>query len=67
MSYPQEENLDNPTVFSTTNSEIKSRGVTQCRKHKWQKLNDNEIYCPVCQSAWIVNNINDYLNAKPTR
>ena len=66
MTYPQEkkeENLDNPTVFKITNSEISKTAVTQCKVHKWEKLNDKEIYCPVCQSAAIVENPADY--AKP--
>jgi Zn finger protein HypA/HybF involved in hydrogenase expression len=51
----EEENLDNPTVFKTTHAEMKRTAVTQCQNHQWQKLTDNEVYCPVCQSAAIIN------------
>lgn len=62
MSYPQpEENLDNPTVFTATHEEISRTAVTQCQEHKWEKLAENELYCPVCQSAIITNNINKYV------
>lgn len=49
-------------VFSIKHSEI-PKGVTQCVNHYWEKMNDNEIYCPVCQTAAIVgaDNIEKYL------
>jgi Zn finger protein HypA/HybF involved in hydrogenase expression len=57
--------LDPQTVFKITRAEISQTAVTQCEmgKHRFQKLSENEVFCPVCQSAYIVNNIKDYLNA----
>lgn len=55
-------NLDNPTVFSATHAEISKTARTQCKKHKWEKLSENEIYCPVCETGAIVKNINDYIH-----
>jgi hypothetical protein len=43
------------TVYKVSESDIRKTGVTQCVHHAWQKLNDNEIYCPVCQTGAIVN------------
>jgi hypothetical protein len=51
----EKDTLSEQRVFSITHAEISKTAITQCRKHKWEKLNDNEIYCPVCQSAAIVN------------
>lgn len=42
------------TVFTIKHSDI-PKGTTQCVKHTWRKLSDNELYCGVCQSAIIVN------------
>jgi hypothetical protein len=63
MKEEKEENLDNPTVYKISHSDIQKTGVTQCQmgKHKFQKLSEDEIYCPVCQSAFIVKNIKDYV------
>jgi Zn finger protein HypA/HybF involved in hydrogenase expression len=51
------------TVYTIKEEDIKKTAVTQCPpgKHQFKKLSENEIYCPLCQSAYIVNNINDYL------
>jgi Zn finger protein HypA/HybF involved in hydrogenase expression len=57
------DNLDNQTVFTKTNAEISRTAVTQCKKHKWEKLAENELYCPVCESAIITNNINKWLTS----
>lgn len=59
----QEENLDNPTVFKITESEIRMTGITQCKKHHWVKLNDSELKCIKCPTAIIVgvDNIEKYL------
>lgn len=47
--------LDPQRVFSVNHSDL--RGHTQCEfnNHQWRKLNDMELYCPVCQTAIIVN------------
>jgi len=42
------------TVFTIKHSEI-PKGMTQCEHHQWEKMNDIELYCGVCQSAIIVN------------
>lgn len=57
---------ENETVFKIDEKEIKKTAVTQCppEKHQFQKLSENEVYCPLCQSAYIVNNPNDYLNER---
>lgn len=49
--------LDPQTVFTVTHEEIKSTGKTQCEmgKHSFEKKSENEIYCPVCQSIYIIN------------
>lgn len=40
-------------VFAIKHSEI-PKGVTQCEKHIWKKLNDMEIACTQCPTALIV-------------
>ena len=54
--------LSEKRVFSIKHSDI-PKGTTQCEmgKHKFQKMSENEIYCPVCQSAYIVNNPDEFL------
>jgi len=42
------------TVFTIKHSEI-PKGVTQCVKHVYTRLSENEIKCSQCRSAWIVN------------
>lgn len=63
-NYPQDEKdpLDPQEVFRIHHNDIKV-GKTQCKNHRWQKLNDNELYCPICESAIIVgvDNIEKYL------
>jgi len=46
--------LDPQTVFTIKHSEI-PKGITQCKEHKWQKISENELYCPVCQSGALIN------------
>lgn len=41
------------TVFTIKHSEI-PKGRTQCVSHSWRKQGENELYCPTCQSAIIV-------------
>jgi len=53
--------LDPRRVFTAKDSEIAMTRVTQCVKHEFEKLSDKEVYCPRCQSALVVNNINDYI------
>jgi Zn finger protein HypA/HybF involved in hydrogenase expression len=57
---------ENETVFKIDEKDIKKTAVTQCPpgNHQFKKLSENEIYCPLCQSAYIVNNPNDYLNER---
>jgi hypothetical protein len=50
----EEENLDNPTVFTLKHSEI-PKGITQCKNHEWIKLNDHEIKCTKCPTIAIIN------------
>jgi Zn finger protein HypA/HybF involved in hydrogenase expression len=59
----EKDQLDPQTVFKATHAEISKTAITQCEmgKHKFQKLSDNEVYCPVCKSAFIVDDINKYL------
>ena len=45
--------LSNKTVFTIKHSEI-PQGRTQCENHAWQKLNENEMHCPICDSVIIV-------------
>ena len=56
--------LDPQTVFSAKNSEIAQTAVTQCVNHKWEKLSDSELYCPVCKSGALINpeNIKKYVS-----
>ena len=51
----QENNLDPKEVFRATNAEMAQTRVTQCSHHAWEKLSENELYCPVCQSGAIIN------------
>ena len=51
----QENNLDPQEVFRATNAAMAQTRVTQCKEHKWEKLSENELYCPVCQSGAIIN------------
>lgn len=57
--------LDPQTVFKATNAEISRTAVTQCEmgKHKFVKHSEDEVYCPVCQSGYIVgaDKLNNYL------
>jgi Zn finger protein HypA/HybF involved in hydrogenase expression len=55
--------LDPQTVFKATHSEISRTAQTQCEmgKHEFQKLSENEVFCPICKSAFIVDDINKYL------
>lgn len=55
----EEENLDFKTVFTIKESEI-PKGITQCVKHTWRKLNDNEIECTKCPTIIIVDDITKY-------
>jgi hypothetical protein len=57
----EKDELSVKTVFSIKESEIKQTGKTQCIKHQWRKLTENEVYCPLCESALIVSNIKDYV------
>ena len=62
---PEKESQDElgPTqVFSIKHSDI-PKGTTQCEmgKHKFQKHSENEVFCPVCASVYIVKNIKDYV------
>lgn len=45
------------TVYQISESEIKASAKTQCKMedHKWQKLSENEIYCPICATALIID------------
>jgi len=42
-------------VFRIDVSEIKKRGVRQCEKHVWRKLDDNNLECINCPTAIQVN------------
>jgi hypothetical protein len=53
--------LDPQTVFTIKHSDI-PKGITQCIKHEWRKLNDNEIECTKCPTVLIVKDANDYVN-----
>lgn len=51
----EKSSLDPQTVFTINHSDI-PKGKTQCKfgEHKWQELNDKEMYCPICESAIII-------------
>jgi len=53
----EKEKEENPEqeVFRIHIDEIKKRGVTQCQKHVWRKLDDNNLECINCPTAIIVN------------
>ena len=55
--------LDGETVFSASHSEIAQTRVTQCTKHAWYKLDDENLACTKCPTAIKVNpkTINEYL------
>ena len=58
-STPEKESQDElgPTqVFSIKHSDI-PKGITQCEmgKHQFIKHSKNEIFCPVCQSIYIIS------------
>jgi hypothetical protein len=38
-------------VFSVFTKNLKGR--TQCTRHQWREINDNELYCPICDSIII--------------
>lgn len=59
----EKDQLDERLEYKTTHAEMAKTAITQCEmgKHKFVKLSDNEVFCHVCQSAYIVENINDYL------
>lgn len=50
-----EETGGNQTVFSVSHSEIRKTGITMCKDHSWEKLNEMEIYCTLCPTVLIVN------------
>ena len=43
--------LDGETVFSASHSEIAQTRVTQCTKHAWYKLDDENLACTKCPTA----------------
>lgn len=45
------------TVYQISEEEIKASASTQCEmgKHKFKKLSENELFCPVCHSAYIID------------
>jgi len=49
-------------VFRIHIDDIKKRGVTQCVKHVWRKLDDQNIECVNCPTAIIVNNSDNFIN-----
>lgn len=50
----EEDELGPKTVFTIKHSEI-PKGWTQCEKHIWRKLSENELICKVCPTVIIVN------------
>jgi hypothetical protein len=50
----EKDNLDPQEVFRIHHRDI-PKGLTQCVSHQWEKLSDNELYCPICQSAIIID------------
>jgi hypothetical protein len=54
--------LDPQTVFTIKHSDI-PKGITQCVKHKWRKLSDDEVECSVCPTVCHIdpNQMNQYL------
>jgi hypothetical protein len=66
MEKPKDDGIDRGeirTVFSRSIADIKSSGVSQCKNHKWRKLNDNELECVNCPTVIVVgiDNIEKYL------
>lgn len=61
-SQEDKDELSEKRVFSIKHSEI-PKGSSQCEmdKHKFVKHSENEIFCPICQSIYIVENTNDYV------
>ena len=57
-TYPQEEKdeLSEKQVFSIKESEIKVVSK-QCDmgKHQFKKHSENEVFCPLCQSIYIID------------
>lgn len=45
--------LDPKEVFRVHHDDI-PKGVTQCKRHKWVKLNDTELKCVNCPTVIIV-------------
>lgn len=50
------------TVFTIKESEI-PKGITQCVKHTWRKLSEDEVECTKCPTACHIdhNQMNSYL------
>lgn len=48
-------------VFRIHVDEIKKRAVSQCVKHAWRKLDDQNLECMNCPTAIQVNNADEFL------
>lgn len=55
----EKDELSNKQVFSIKHADI-PKGTTQCVRHDWVKLSENEVRCTKCQTANIVDK--EYLN-----
>ena len=47
----ESQRLDGETVFSATHSEIRQTLVTQCTKHDWVKLDEENWECTKCPTV----------------
>jgi hypothetical protein len=54
MKKEEIDELGPKTVFTIKHSDI-PKGITQCVRHAYSRLSENEVHCVQCHSAWIVN------------
>jgi hypothetical protein len=56
LSTDEKDELSEKRVFSLYHSDI-PKGITQCEmgKHQFVKHSENEIFCPLCQSIYIID------------
>ena len=55
-SQEEKDELSEKRVFSIKHSDI-PKGITQCEmgRHQFKKHSENEIFCPLCQSIYIID------------
>lgn len=56
------EDIQIKTIFSVSDYNIKSTGITMCKNHYFVKHGDTELVCTICPTVMIVKDQNQFLN-----